>query len=36
VDGTLSPDRRRKVLADFRQNNSVKVLLMTLGTGAQG
>jgi SWI/SNF-related matrix-associated actin-dependent regulator of chromatin subfamily A3 len=36
VDGTLSPDRRQKVLAEFHYDPSVKVLLMTLGTGAQG
>jgi len=36
VDGTLSPDRRQEVLAEFRQNDSAKILLMTLGTGAQG
>ncbi|KAE9373912.1 hypothetical protein N431DRAFT_466160 [Stipitochalara longipes BDJ] len=36
VDGTLSPDRRQKVLTEFHHDPSVKVLLMTLGTGAQG
>ncbi|CAG8962047.1 hypothetical protein HYFRA_00005089 [Hymenoscyphus fraxineus] len=36
VDGTLSPDRRQKVLAEFNQVPSVKILLMTSGTGAQG
>jgi SWI/SNF-related matrix-associated actin-dependent regulator of chromatin subfamily A3 len=36
VDGTLSPDRRQRVLAEFYHDPSVKVLLMTLGTGAQG
>jgi SNF2 family DNA or RNA helicase len=36
VDGNLSPDRRQEVLERFHEDNSVKVLLMTLGTGAQG
>jgi SNF2 family DNA or RNA helicase len=36
VDGNLSPERRQEVLEEFHRNNSVKVLLMTLGTGAQG
>jgi SWI/SNF-related matrix-associated actin-dependent regulator of chromatin subfamily A3 len=36
VDGTLSPPQRQEVLKKFHHDSSVKVLLMTLGTGAAG
>ena len=36
VDGNLSPHRRQEVLAEFHKDPSVKVLLMTIGTGAAG
>lgn len=36
VDGNISTDRRQMFLAEFHRDPSVKVLLMTLGTGAQG
>ena len=35
VDGSLSMTQRRQVLDDFEEGN-VKVLLITLGTGAVG
>ncbi|KAG9229783.1 hypothetical protein BJ875DRAFT_507726 [Amylocarpus encephaloides] len=34
IDGSLSLPERRKVLSNFKSNPDVKVLLMTLGTGA--
>ncbi|RYP61327.1 hypothetical protein DL771_010166 [Monosporascus sp. 5C6A] len=36
VDGGLLPSQRKKVLAEFHNNPSVRVLLMTIGTGAVG
>ncbi|RYP05726.1 hypothetical protein DL765_009751 [Monosporascus sp. GIB2] len=36
VDGGLLPSQRKKVLAEFHSNPSVRVLLMTIGTGAVG
>ncbi|KAH6856125.1 SNF2 family N-terminal domain-containing protein [Chaetomium sp. MPI-CAGE-AT-0009] len=36
VDGDVDPPRRRKILRDFHEDPSVKVLLMTIGTGAVG
>ncbi|KAK3294356.1 SNF2 family N-terminal domain-containing protein [Chaetomium fimeti] len=36
VDGDVDPPRRRKILRDFHDDPSVKVLLMTIGTGAVG
>ncbi|CAG9945357.1 unnamed protein product [Clonostachys rosea f. rosea IK726] len=36
VDGLLKPAHRKKVLEEFCSENSPRVLLMTLGTGAVG
>ncbi len=36
VDGSLSLNERKKVLNDFRDKDNVRVILMTLGTGAVG
>jgi SNF2 family DNA or RNA helicase len=36
IDGTYTLSQRQKVLEDFDQNSSVRILLMTLGTGAVG
>ncbi|KAI1354797.1 hypothetical protein F5Y01DRAFT_272743 [Xylaria sp. FL0043] len=36
VDGTVPPSKRQEMLANFRDNPSVRVLLMTIGTGAVG
>jgi SWI/SNF-related matrix-associated actin-dependent regulator of chromatin subfamily A3 len=36
IDGTLTLPQRQKVLEDFDQTSSVRILLMTLGTGAVG
>ncbi|KAI1749839.1 hypothetical protein F4782DRAFT_511716 [Xylaria castorea] len=36
VDGTIHPSKRREVLATFQENPSIRVLLMTIGTGALG
>ncbi|KAI0438617.1 SNF2 family N-terminal domain-containing protein [Xylaria telfairii] len=36
VDGTIHPSKRREVLASFQENPSIRVLLMTIGTGAVG
>ncbi|KAI1311219.1 hypothetical protein F5Y03DRAFT_343886 [Xylaria venustula] len=36
VDGTIHPSKRKQVLAEFQQNTSTRVLLMTIGTGAVG
>jgi len=36
VDGTLSPHQRQEILGEFHHDPSIKVLLMTLGTGAVG
>src|SRR5277367_755851 len=36
IDGSLSLPERRKVLSNFKSKPDVKVLLMTLGTGAVG
>ncbi|KAK2762331.1 hypothetical protein FQN54_001341 [Arachnomyces sp. PD_36] len=36
VDGTMNPPQRRSALAQFQNNSSVRVLLMTIGTGAIG
>ena len=36
VDGDIPPVQRKKVLAQFYDDPSIRVLLMTLGTGAVG
>lgn len=36
VDGDVDPSRRQRILAEFHDNPSVRVLLMTIGTGAVG
>ncbi|KAI8631123.1 hypothetical protein F5Y19DRAFT_473522 [Xylariaceae sp. FL1651] len=36
VDGSMHPSQRKKVLVRFHDNPSVRVLLMTIGTGAVG
>ncbi|KAK3389795.1 SNF2 family N-terminal domain-containing protein [Podospora didyma] len=36
VDGNVDPAQRRKLLAQFHDDSSVRVLLMTIGTGAVG
>ncbi|KAI0971966.1 hypothetical protein F4678DRAFT_478970 [Xylaria arbuscula] len=36
VDGTINPSKRKQVLAEFQENPSTRVLLMTIGTGAIG
>lgn len=36
IDGTFTLPQRQKILEDFDQNSSVRILLMTLGTGAVG
>ncbi|KAI1130798.1 SNF2 family N-terminal domain-containing protein [Nemania abortiva] len=36
VDGTIHPSRRREVLVAFQEDPSIRVLLMTIGTGAVG
>ncbi|KAK3377269.1 SNF2 family N-terminal domain-containing protein [Lasiosphaeria ovina] len=36
VDGDVDPPRRQRILAEFHDNPSVRVLLMTIGTGAMG
>ncbi|CAG9987784.1 unnamed protein product [Clonostachys byssicola] len=36
VDGVLKPAHRKKVLEEFCSDDSLRVLLMTLGTGAVG
>ncbi|PGH01880.1 hypothetical protein AJ80_08952 [Polytolypa hystricis UAMH7299] len=36
VDGTMDLSQRKKALAEFLNNSSVRVLLMTIGTGAVG
>ncbi|KAK3342074.1 SNF2 family N-terminal domain-containing protein [Lasiosphaeria hispida] len=36
VDGSVDPAQRKKVLADFHNDPSMRVLLMTIGTGAIG
>ncbi|KAI0812914.1 SNF2 family N-terminal domain-containing protein [Xylaria sp. FL0064] len=36
ADGTVHPSKRQEMLTDFRDNPSVRVLLMTIGTGAVG
>ncbi|KAF2800246.1 hypothetical protein K505DRAFT_293195 [Melanomma pulvis-pyrius CBS 109.77] len=36
VDGSLILNERKKVLNDFRDKDNVRVILMTLGTGAVG
>lgn len=37
VDGSISTTtRRKKILLDFQEQDDIRVLLMTLGTGAVG
>ncbi|KAK0705714.1 SNF2 family N-terminal domain-containing protein [Lasiosphaeris hirsuta] len=36
VDGGVDPAQRKKILADFHDDPSMRVLLMTIGTGAIG
>lgn len=36
VDGGLSQSQREKALAEFQDSSSIRVLLITLGTGAVG
>ncbi|PYH69626.1 DEAD/DEAH box helicase [Aspergillus vadensis CBS 113365] len=36
VDGIMSPMKRRTMLEEFQNNPAVRVLLMTIGTGAVG
>jgi SWI/SNF-related matrix-associated actin-dependent regulator of chromatin subfamily A3 len=36
VDGDVDPPRRRKILEEFHSNHSLRVLVMTIGTGAVG
>ncbi|GLA64998.1 hypothetical protein AtubIFM54640_006733 [Aspergillus tubingensis] len=36
VDGIMSPMKRRTMLEKFQNNSAVRVLLMTIGTGAVG
>jgi SNF2 family DNA or RNA helicase len=36
VDGNMNPSRRKKVIDEFCNGNSMRVLLMTLGTGSVG
>jgi SWI/SNF-related matrix-associated actin-dependent regulator of chromatin subfamily A3 len=36
IDGSVSLAERRKVLSDFHAKQEIRVLLMTLGTGAVG
>ena len=35
-DGSLSMSEREKVLADFRSNSGITVLLMSIGSGGVG
>ncbi|KAK7750568.1 hypothetical protein SLS62_007544 [Diatrype stigma] len=36
VDGRVPPSQRKQILAEFHNDSSVRVLLMTIGTGAVG
>lgn len=36
IDGTLSTPQRTERLSHFHQDSSVRILMMTLGTGAVG
>ncbi|PYH39514.1 DEAD/DEAH box helicase [Aspergillus neoniger CBS 115656] len=36
VDGIMSPMKRKTMLEEFQHNSAVRVLLMTIGTGAVG
>ncbi|KAI0546032.1 hypothetical protein F4679DRAFT_559161 [Xylaria curta] len=36
VDGTIHPSKRNEVLGTFQEDPSIRVLLMTIGTGALG
>jgi SNF2 family DNA or RNA helicase len=36
VDGDMDLRQRKSVLAEFHDNSSVRVLLMTIGTGSVG
>lgn len=36
VDGHLAPAQRQDVLKEFQQKSSIRVLIMTIGTGAVG
>ncbi|PLB50322.1 hypothetical protein P170DRAFT_463556 [Aspergillus steynii IBT 23096] len=36
VDGKIAPTQRQAVLEEFQRNSAVRVLLMTIGTGAVG
>jgi SWI/SNF-related matrix-associated actin-dependent regulator of chromatin subfamily A3 len=36
IDGKIQPGQRKKVLSQFRDDPSIRVLLMTVGTGSVG
>ncbi len=36
VDGDIDTSRRKELLAEFQDKPSVRILLMTIGTGAMG
>ena len=36
VDGKMDSSQRKKAITEFQDDTSVRVLLMTIGTGAEG